>query len=122
MGTSSYIGILKENGKVEAVYCHYDGYYKGVGDMLVKHYNTPEKVQALVNLGYISSLKETLEETLKNNAGEGEKVVFDSMEDYINSNLFYADYFYLFDPRFLQFLGLKGDSHLKKFLPLELAK
>ena len=125
MATRSYIGILKENGKVEAVYCHYDGYYKGVGDMLVKYYNTPRKIQNLINLGYISSLEKTLKETQENNVNEGKKEVFNSIDDYIQyckKGQSCAEYFYLFDPRFLQFLGLKRFSYQREFLPLELAK
>lgn len=58
MSTRSRIGIYK-NGRVESVYCHYDGYPSYVGTVLFKHYNNKEKVQKLINLGDISILGET---------------------------------------------------------------
>ncbi|WP_276953347.1 hypothetical protein [Helicobacter rodentium] len=51
MGTRSRIGILKENGKIEAVYCQFDGYYEGVGETLKEHYQDERKLLALMKRG-----------------------------------------------------------------------
>jgi hypothetical protein len=46
MSTRSMIGIQQEDGKIEAIYCHYDGYPEGVGQTLADHYQTTDKVEA----------------------------------------------------------------------------
>ena len=61
MGTRSTIAIEKD-GKVKAMYCHWDGYLEYNGRMLFDYYNSEEKAEALVNNGYASSLQETIEE------------------------------------------------------------
>ena len=55
MSTRSRIGILKDD-HIESVYCHFDGYLEHVGMLLVNHYNSLEKAQALISLGDISIL------------------------------------------------------------------
>jgi len=54
--TRSYIGIKYKNGIIEYVYCHFDGYVKGVGNILLKHYSDFKKIKELINLGNISIL------------------------------------------------------------------
>ena len=57
MSTRSSIAIKNENGTVNAVYCHFDGYPSGVGAMLLKHYNTEKKARNLINLGSLSFIE-----------------------------------------------------------------
>ncbi len=63
MGTRSAI-IVKVGSKYKGIYCHWDGdpdgKEAGVGFHLFNHYNTLEKVKALVELGDLSTLKENL--------------------------------------------------------------
>jgi len=56
MATRSTIAILRDNGNVAKVYCHWDGYLENNGQLLVKHYDTEEKIEALLAHGDISSL------------------------------------------------------------------
>ena len=56
MATRSRIGMEMPNGEVRSIYCHWDGYPEGVGATLQEHYTNPEKVEALIALGDISSL------------------------------------------------------------------
>lgn len=56
MSTRSMIGIMREDGKIEGIYCHSDGYPEGVGEMLKEHYSKIEKINALINLGDLSFL------------------------------------------------------------------
>ena len=56
MATRSRIGIQNEDGSVNSVYCHWDGYPENNGDILVVHYKEREKVQKLIGLGSLSSL------------------------------------------------------------------
>lgn len=56
MATRSTIAAKLQDGSYKAIYCHNDGYLSGVGEVLLKHYTTPEKIEALLALGQISSL------------------------------------------------------------------
>lgn len=55
MSTHCMIGIKEENN-VRAIYCHHDGYPKGVGKVLLDFYKEERKVRQLLELGSISSL------------------------------------------------------------------
>lgn len=57
MSTRSLIGTALDDGGVKGIYCHYDGYLDGVGQTLVDHYTTTEKVMALMEIGDLSSLR-----------------------------------------------------------------
>jgi len=56
MATRSTIAIQYEDGTIESVYCHNDGYLSGVGETLLENYTTPEKVEEILALGDHSSL------------------------------------------------------------------
>lgn len=58
MSTRSRIGLKLPSGQVKSIYCHFDGYPSGVGATLINHYDSPEKVAKLLELGDISSLGE----------------------------------------------------------------
>lgn len=62
MATRSRIGMVKSDGKIVSVYCHWDGYPSHVGKLLLENYNTPEKVAELLSHGSISSLYERIGE------------------------------------------------------------
>lgn len=61
MATRSRIGILNKDGTVKSIYCHWDGYPEENGKILMKHYPTKESVEALLEKGDMSVLKETVE-------------------------------------------------------------
>jgi hypothetical protein len=63
MGTKSHIAIEREDGAVESIRCQYDGYPAYNGALLLQHYNTPDRVNALIGLGNITYLAEELEPT-----------------------------------------------------------
>lgn len=56
MATRSTIGILEKDGTVSSIYCHWDGYLKNNGKILLENYNTEERVRELISLGSLSSL------------------------------------------------------------------
>jgi len=60
MSTNSSIGIKNENDTVTSIYCHFDGYLSGVGQVLLDHYNTEELTKSLIGLGDLSSVQERL--------------------------------------------------------------
>ena len=71
MGTRSMIAIQNPYSKdVRAVYCHWDGYLEHNGSILHKHYSASPKVNNLIALGDISSLRPKI----------GEKHAFSKLE------------------------------------------
>jgi hypothetical protein len=61
MGTRSRIGYETENGAVYSIYCHWDGYPSHNGEILQNHYQDDEKIRALMELGNLSSLAESID-------------------------------------------------------------
>ena len=61
MGTRSYIAKDIGNGKYRTIFCQLDSYLEVTGKTLVEYYNSPEKVDALLDLGDIYLLREKLE-------------------------------------------------------------
>ena len=58
MGTRSGIGIENPNtGVIKGIYCHWDGYLEHNGAILNEHYATSPKVNNLIALGDLSSLR-----------------------------------------------------------------
>ena len=87
MATRSF--IAKKNptsGRYTSIYCHWDGYPTGVGLTLRDHYNTNEKVNFLLEQGDISSLRESVVETVEESyRTRGDKnvdaMVFESLDE-----------------------------------------
>jgi hypothetical protein len=75
MSTRSRIAIENQDGSVTSIYCHFDGYTDGVGKMLEKWYTTQAKVEALIELGDISSLDMTPTSTVAYARDRGEDLV-----------------------------------------------
>lgn len=57
MGTRSTIALLRNDGTVAQIYCHWDGYLEHNGQILNDYYNTYEKVEELIELGNLSTLE-----------------------------------------------------------------
>lgn len=60
MSTRALIAKELKNGKYKTIYCHNDGYPKGVGKTLLTEYNTEEKLDELLKLGDVSILGKQL--------------------------------------------------------------
>jgi len=56
MSTRSLICKELPSGKFRTIYCHYDGYLEHNGEILCDVYDTPEKVDKLLDLGDLSQL------------------------------------------------------------------
>ena len=80
MSTRSRIAIETESGTVKSIYCHFDGYVSGVGKILYNHYDK-EKLEKLIELGDISSLGESTENTVAYHRDRGEDL---HSIDYLN--------------------------------------
>jgi hypothetical protein len=113
MSTRSTIAI-KQDDKVTAIYCHFDGYKEGVGAILDKHYQDVDKVLRLMNLGNLSALsqeigayqdfsnRETHQEdwclAYGRDRGETEQEArtFDSVADWVTNFNSGEEYYYLY--------------------------
>ena len=62
MGTRSRIALEHIDGMIHSIYCHWDGYILGNGQVLQRHYKTSEKMLELIELGWLSSLGEEIGE------------------------------------------------------------
>ena len=56
MSTNSTINILNEDGTVDSIYCHWDGYLEFNGKLLQQHYTSEAKVRELISNGDLSIL------------------------------------------------------------------
>lgn len=60
MATRSTIALEFDDGTVQQIYCHWDGYTTNNGNILFHHYSDPAKVRELMDLGDLSILGEQL--------------------------------------------------------------
>lgn len=104
MATRCAIGRKLEDGTIEAIYCHFDGYPEHTGKLLVERYNTEEKVEGLLKLGDISVLKGNLSETIAYHRDCNEDwedvapKTFESFKEFHNwGRDIWAEFFYLLD-------------------------
>jgi len=62
MATRSTISIKNDDGSVDSIYCHNDGYPDDVGTLLLKNYTDKDKIRELISLGDISYLGPTTDQ------------------------------------------------------------
>ena len=89
MSTRSRIAIETESGTVKSIYCHFDGYVSGVGETLYNHYDK-EELEELIELGDISSLGESIENTVAYHRDRGEDL---HSTDYLNIECLFGNCF-----------------------------
>ena len=101
MGTRSTIAVVRADGSVKSVYCHWDGYLRHNGQVLLDHYNSQELAEKVTSLGDISFLDERYEPIGEHNfkgCEEGTTIVYgrDRGDDapgntFSNIDLYYAN-------------------------------
>ena len=108
MSTRSRIGILNQDGSIESVYHHSDGYPEWLGVFLKRNYSDTSKVRELMELGDIScihsntdwNMKEVEEPIIRTFNQRGEKTMAQEHED-LNDYIFYdpiqIEYSYLWN-------------------------
>ena len=98
MSTNSLVAYLREDGSVVSSYVHWDGYTTSVGLTLLENYNSEESARELAtDLGYASSLRETIEDSHEDRANSDEAVEhssFAEFESYVRDNS-YIEYAYI---------------------------
>ena len=100
MSTNALVAYLREDGSIVSSYVHYDGYASGVGEMLLENYNTDKCARNLAeNLGYASSLKETIALSHEDRANTDEAEIYESYEDFEEyiRECSYLEYVYVWD-------------------------
>ena len=60
MATRSTIAMKTPEGKIRAIYCHWDGYVGYNGKMLMGEYTDSAKVKQLIDLGDLSYLRKEI--------------------------------------------------------------
>lgn len=96
MSTRSRIGYV-ENEKYYTAYCHWDGYPKHNGKILVDSYTDFDKIKELVSNGDFSSLSTDLSGVGYFDDVEKEPTVFDSFDDLLDyMNEGDQEYLYLY--------------------------
>ena len=111
MSTNSTIIVKRPDCEEYAsVYCHWDGYLGYNGKILLEHYTTYEQVVKLIQLGGLSSLGKTLDETTSYHLMRGEDkniVVSSDIEDHTG-----YEYAYLFRDNEWLYRKRSGAFHL----------
>ncbi len=112
MATRSNIGISNQDGTVNYIYCHWDGYPEHNGAILNEHYTTEGKVRMLMELGDLSVLGENIGEKqdfenrvagscLAYGRDRGESGVAARTCSYVDyTKEYFEEYVYLFTPGF----------------------
>ena len=105
MSTRSQIGVMKRDGTVQAIYCHFDGYPGHVGRTLVDNYASTRKANAIVERGDMSTLNSTLKKSVFYHRDRGEKFAPNAPLVFNDANTFFynggrgAEFNYLWVPR-----------------------
>lgn len=109
MSTHSLIGYELEDGTIEFVYCHCDGYPEHQLPILTKHYNTREKAIELVSKGRMFALLDDIN-NIDFYTQRGEELQIyksDSVRHFFFYNIdLWQEYSYYID--------LNGEWHYKK--------
>lgn len=118
MSTNSLIGREIGNNKVEYIYCHWDGYLEGVGEILRTHYlYNQDKINELFKNGNLSSLGREIDdcEFYKNRGDENWESQIISKEGYMNGTkpLYMCQYRYLFtwNDRLVCYKGYENEEN-----------
>ena len=108
MSTRSRIAIENQDETVTSIYCHFDGYISGNGETLQTNYSNREKVEQLIALGDISSLKSDIDETIAYHRDRGEDLnqhQHKDVEEFFVDNMHRYGYLFTKDNKWLASTG-----------------
>jgi hypothetical protein len=72
MSTRSSIARITEQGEIKSIYSHSDGYPEYMEKLLTNNYSSVETIEAMFDLGDVSFLAATLDESRFYNSWRGE--------------------------------------------------
>ena len=113
MSTRSQIGIFdSRDGRLDYVFCHWDGNVQWVGQRLLGFYGTEQKVRELISKGDIKSLGNSVEVTdFYGDPSSLQKTKADSLEHAALSMLeFPIEFVYIFDVESRSWVYASGES------------
>lgn len=121
MSTRSFIGKLNQDGTVDYIYCHWDGYCAWNGYILLAHATSEQVVDDLLAEGWLSSIEWSEEEgrikTTKVHDNPAERNV--PLADFLNTKEHWnIEYFYLYDVAKQQWLVASVNAPEFKLYPL----
>jgi hypothetical protein len=118
MATRSTIAIEHDNGNIQQVYCHVDGYLDGNGETLRDHYSTHAALQELINLGDMSGLEKSIDKCIFYGRDRGEPDTaarnYQHYDDYLDNGGF-EEFNYILRQDGVWYVD-RGESG--KFIPL----
>lgn len=94
MSTRSRIAYNDGKNVYMSVYCHFDGYVEGVGQVLFHYYNDFDKAKALVDGGDMSSVSPNVNDISRYDDGDTYPLICEGIKELI-------DYFDKSDQEFL---------------------
>ena len=100
MSTNSLVAYLRKDNSVVSSYVHWDGNTTGVGETLLENYNSEELARELAtDLGYASSLRETIAASHEDRANSDVSEVYESYElfEEMIRDSSYLEYVYVWD-------------------------
>lgn len=101
MSTRSEIARINSDGTVNEMYCHFDGYFSGVGKDLINLCNNQKKVNLLFSPANIEEGIDEVPEALEN-AIEGEELIpkYTCIDDFVNhyKDDIFIEYLYIWIP------------------------
>lgn len=103
MSTRARVGMVRSNGTILSIYTHSDGYISHHGPLLLEHYDTAQKVLALMKMGDCSQLCETIEGSFfykrdRSELGAGARSNKNQALYFWSAPQCNAEYVYLFTP------------------------
>lgn len=97
MATRSTVWVQVNENLARGIYIHWDGYPEGVGMTLAQNYTDIESVNELINLGSLSSLRATFDETVAYHRDRNEEdVIIYSCTSAAECAEYFEEYNYIF--------------------------
>jgi hypothetical protein len=119
MGTRSYITLKEADGSLLGAYCHWDGYWGGVGKELYTFWNTEKKIRKLLKKNGMSSIEGEKVE-YHEDAADADK--YANLKELSDTDLGWCEYLYIFDVTKGEWTGCNIKSTKldeNQFYPLE---
>ena len=128
MSTRSRIGILNQDGSIESVYHHSDGYPQWLGVVLKRHFSNSLKVRDLMEGGDISCIRSTTDwnmkeldqpiiRTYKMRGENCPSKEHQDLRDFLMYDTLQIEYSYLWNPNLEAWTCWKGNYDCEWMIP-----
>lgn len=128
MSTRSRIGILNQDGSIESVYHHSDGYPQWLGVVLKRHFSNSLKVRDLMEGGDISCIRSNTDwnmkeldqpiiRTFKMRGEECPSAEHEDLRDFLMYDTVQIEYSYLWNPNTMNWACYKTNYDMEWMIP-----